>query len=524
MMPGMPPGCPPGPPGDVQYLPRVRVGLGMLAVTCRPRLGYSGYFALMVDGRCTACKYCPDDRDTEFVSAHDPTYLDHHISLLPFGNNPAPIGYYDLQHLDWMQEHADRLLVSITGVVQYFAAGPINTVDWANATLTGVDRGSNIGAVAGRPGWGQLTYDLVDVAGTLTLTIYNGALAVASGTGTSGTTWTLTELNDSGISGTVDVTYSADEEGTILYARWPARFDVFHDNAPLSFPMAASGSVADDGVSNTLQYRSARLSAGGTYYVVSRAVDENGNSSTNTTAETISIARPPAPGGRPAYVSGGYAATVIGWTASATASVRYNVYDSGVVDPATDTLPWIDLQTPVGNTNLLQYTLPAISSGYTGKRWVLVRAYHASGSAWEEGNIQVCELEYVAGAIVGKRPNSPICSLPATVDGADLTAYFSYAVADQAVAPTHFRLAMWPVGDPPSYTAVNSIELADASYLGGVYTGSITGGLSTGLYYYNVRAYSSVTGLDDGNTLALGPVYMTEAAPAAPDDTVQAGY
>lgn len=523
-MPGMPPGCPPGWPEDVQYIPRVRVALGALAVKCRPRLGYAGFFALMLDGRCTACKYCPDDQDTEFVSPHDPSYLDHHVSLLPFGNNPAPVGYYDLQHLAWMQEHANRILVAITGAVQYFAAAPVNSVDWAGATITGVDRVSNIGRVDDRPQWGKWTYDLVDVSGTLTLTVYRDGTAVMSGTGTSGTTWTLTAQNSSGLAASVAVTYSADETGTILFARWPASAQVHYDSSALSFPRTAEGTVDDDGVSNTLQYRSARLNAGGTWYVVSRSVDENGNVSTNTTAETVTIAKPPEAGGRPAYVSGGYAATVIGWTASATAGVRYNVYDSGVVDGATDTLPFIDLFTPVGDTNLLQYTLPAITAGYTGLRWVLVRAYHASGTAWEEGNLQYLELEYVSGVVVAKRPNSPASTLPATVDGPDLTAYFTYQTADQEVAPTHFRLSLWLAGDSPSYTPVNSIAISEADLLGGVYTGSITGGLSTGLYYYNIRAYNADNFVDDGNTRAYGPVLLTETAPAAPEDTVTPGY
>jgi len=112
----------------------------------------------------------------------------------------------------------------------------------------------------------------------------------------------------------------------------------------------------------------AGLAAGAYYYAVMPLSDTGEDGTLVGIAGTITILEPPAPPTNLHYVSGNAAATVIGWTPSATAGAIYEVFTAA--EGAA-----FDLNAP-------DQTLPADSStatlaafaGYPGKRNVLVRA------------------------------------------------------------------------------------------------------------------------------------------------------
>ena len=99
-----------------------------------------------------------------------------------------------------------------------------------------------------------------------------------------------------------------------------------------------------------------------------RVVRPAGEDGQGAFPDTLTIYAPPAPPAKLHYVSGDAAATVIGWTASATEGAAYNVYTAAEGEPFNLNDP--DQTLPAGST---QATLSAFT-GAPGTRCVLVRA------------------------------------------------------------------------------------------------------------------------------------------------------
>lgn len=522
MKPGMPFKSPWGRPGDVMYIPELTTVQGALAVRVRPRIGYSGYFGVMIDGVLTGVKYCADDADQVFIGPHDAEGVEHHVSVIPFGRAPGAIGYYTGQHTAFEDSHARRLRITTTVAPQVFVIDRESRCNsWA---ISGFNRlAQNVDRTADNPRLGTIDVSIVYTGTVTTVTLTAGGRTIAQGTHT----WsfgelnpliTLLEQNGSGVAGSVNcvAAVGAYSSTARIYVRWPAKINEHYSTSPLSFPRAAEGDVPDDGWSNTLTYRSGEIEPGN-YNVVSRLVDDNGNQGTNTTPTTVIVPGPPDPAGALIYVSGDASGTTISWGASATPGCQYNIYDSGMVDPAVDSKPWLALDdAPLDTVSGTSYTLPALADlTYTGKRRVLVRA---TTGVYEEANTAFLEIEYVNGVRLAPRPNAPVCGVPPTFNGRTLTVRYTYRTANQKVAPVEFTLAAWDANGPADYTPL-ATETALAPEAG-IITGTISATVGAdGLYAYNVRAVSD-EGVDDGNTISYGPVVLTTAAEDDPVNTV----
>lgn len=522
MMPGMPPGCPFGKPGDVQYLPLVYFFQGTVAVTVRPRIGCGGYFCVMCDGVVIGHRLCPDNRDTVFIGPYNAEHLDHHISSIPFGVNTQPAGYFTDQHTQYQATHAERILTKTTVAPELYLVDYGTT--FSGVSITGARRLVNIERTNESPLMGRWILSVTAASGTMTVTLTANGVVVASGSAATGiaVNLPLAEVNGSGVSGTVNVDYTADATATV-YARWPAKVNQYYDPGTVNTSGAEKGFAPDDGYSNTLSHRSARLTPGA-YQVATRLVDEGGNKGAASTPIAVTVPGPPEPPGQPAYVSGGSTGTVIGWSPSSTAGATYNIYDSGAVNPAMDTLGWLDLDAPTASTANTQFTLPDCGGGYTGIRRVLVRALNGT---WEEGNSQILDLEYADGVRVPPRPNSPFSTVPPVVSGRTLTVRYVYHRAGEKAAPAQFALYLIQPNSPSEIglpTLVNAPadgSMGDNSSVAGVITGTISiTSDSNRICKYCLRAISAEGAYDRSSdildTVIYGPVILFAGTPAAP--------
>ena len=380
----------------------------------------------------------------------------------------------------------------------------------ANWSLSGLKRFSNIQPVDDWPTRGRLGVVLYDTAGTRTLELYNGNTKVASGTLVGDGALTLSEANDSGVTGSVDVVYSADitlAQGVIIEARWPASYQLHYSTSALTFPRTPEKTLNDGGNRNVFVSVSDILSAG-TYNVAVLAVSDTGVADSATTATgTVVIKGPPAPPGQPAYSSGDISATVITWADSATAGVTYNVYDS-------DLDGVIDLDTPVATGATSPYTLPSKSGQEPGTRRVLVRAVL---SGVEEKNIQWLKIEYDSlGARVSARPNTPTVHDVSVSSGRTISVEGVYDAAGEEGTATELQLFVWADGSSADYTTPSDTATLSAA-LGTIKTATMTyTPAADGWYYVGIRA-ATADGTQDTNTESI-LVYLSSADPADVDD------
>jgi len=502
---------------------------GGLRARFQPLSGYSQYWQPVFDGIQQGPPiYGDDDVVTEVIGTPNPLQSAHVVSICPLGD--WSFSNFDVTHqqLYFEAARADRIRVTMTPTVELFSTESASQL--SSWSLTGLRRFSNCAPYPRRPQQAYLDVTLATSGGTRTLTLKANGVTVASGTRTVAAgngTITLAASNGSGLSGSVTLTYTADITSAALVrliARYPASYPIHHRTSAFGggdFPRTAEGSVSDDGHSSTFVYRSNALAAGA-YRVVAHQKDDAGNESTNTDGggATATVVGVPLAPGTPVYSSGGAAATVIAFTASATTNATYNYYDSGIAGV-------IDFNavtgTHIAGTGTLTQTLPAISGTFTGYRYVVVRAVSTLGV--EEGNSQMLAIEYDNGVVIALRPPNPGVGQAITIVGRTITVPCFISTSDQLIAAS--SLAIWLVanGTPIDYTLAPTATVSVSSAVGTVINTSIsaTAG-SDGNYQFAIRSRSA-SGTQSTNVDQYGPFRLTTAAPSGPATTlVEVGY
>lgn len=478
-------------------------------VTVRALSGYGdSYWMFVVDGR-VELRWLPEAETLQFLFLYDTRLDEHAIDPFPLGDWPtaSELALESIQ-AGYYADKARYIRFAWTATPDIPEAFG-DSQQLSNWSLTGLNR-----QAAGRKhAPTQLEFDVVltNASGTYTLTLQNETQVLASGSRVGDGTLTLTAQGESGISGTVDVAYTADLTlGTcVLRVRWPARYEIHCATAALSFPRTAEATVYDDGNRNDFSHRYGPLMAG-TYHFVIRAFSDTQTEGSNTTEGTLVVPGRPQPPSTLHYLSGGYAATVIQFTKSTTTGATYRYYDSALDEP-------VDLHTAVSVSEVdngdgtISATLPAIASG-TGTRRVCVVAVE---SGLEDGYNRTLNIEYTAGVVEPLRPSTPTTVLSAK-SGLVLTAGYTYDATGAAGVATQVRL--YARAEDGTITTLTTQDIASGS---GVVSGTISGTVSAeGWYQFRVAALTAAGGESAGTDWQEAE-WLSADVPAAPTVTAQ---
>lgn len=260
--------------------------------------------------------------------------------------------------------------------------------------------------------------------------------------------------------------------------------------------------------------------------------------------------------------SGDYTNTTIEWVGSKTTGATYRIYDSAAVNvPINFNTVAIAVANPAAWSPATAYSpgdfvLPSTLDGYryectsggtsggTAPAWpgTLNASVADGGVIWtarrfkqklgaiaqaagerrvsvmavaggiEDGCRQQLAIEYdAAGNVVLPRPDAPTFIFQSA---AQLTATvcYSQATTDEATPATHIRLRL--KNEAGTITTFAPVALAASAP---VRTGTLTGAApAAGLYRYRLNALAG--SVESSNTDWLGPVWLSDAVPAAPSN------
>ena len=448
--------------------------------------GYGDQFvALIADSEIRQILWMAEGDIWEGWVAYDPAREIHAVSAHPLGD------WNYVTDLDITYEH--RLFFSDKGVsivLEWDAVIEALTAyddddQLSGWSLTGLQRALNCMQVEGSPTQGRLDIEITDNGGDYTVTLSMNGYAIAEGTRTGNGVVTLAEQNDSGVSGSVTIAYSGDlalADAAWLGIRWAAGYYV-HCATSLSFPRTAEVYVYDDGLGNRFAATIGDLAAG-TYSYVIQAHTDTGVAGTNTSViGTVTVPGPPDPPGALSYVSGNYAATVIGFTNSPTAGATYRLYDSELGEPP-DMATVADTLIAGTPSAARTWTLPALSAPAAGIRRVVVVAL--SGGV-EDGYRRALSIEYdAAGNVIPARPNIPGAQT-SSANGLTLTAQYTYDTADEDAEATILQAFLIAEGGTVDWTRPSGVASIAAS--GTLRSGTVQAtAAADGWYRWVIRA------------------------------------
>jgi len=262
---------------------------------------------------------------------------------------------------------------------------------------------------------------------------------------------------------------------------------------------ALSKTISDDGVSEIISFTIGPLTTG-SYTLSITPVSDTGITGTATT-QSISIGGAPLPPGVPTYFSGDITATIIHFTASATAGATYRAYMPQEVGGPT--FVETAAATHIAGTGTLSITLP--SRAATGDMTIFI----TSVSGGIESTYQKVTISYAAdGSIASSPPNIPTLLFQATPvsGGRNINVTYAYDSTAQLAAPTKIqtRITKYETG-----TITTQTEATIGSMIGHTIRANLTiGSGSDGWFTVQARTKSAGGSYSDWST-AIGPVWCS---------------
>jgi len=277
-----------------------------------------------------------------------------------------------------------------------------HTSSWS---LSGLVLGGNTARVEHHPTWGRLTFTITVADGICTIELSVGFRVVASGSAAvdaSPFTLTLTEENDSGVSGSVTVADTVDDAEGTLDARWPASILIKRDTTDP--PTTTVATVPFTG-ENVVRWSEPIELAAGTYYYRTQPVSDTNKAGTASASQTVIVLGAPAAPTNLAYSSGGVDDLVLSFNRSATAGAAYRLYYTTVQPDGIITLNYIR-DTAIAGTPGAAATISLSEDLEEGGTLGFI--LRAVNGGVEEKNLNMLLIEFDgAGARVPPRPNTP---------------------------------------------------------------------------------------------------------------------
>jgi len=487
---------------DMGLGPRVRVEASS---------GLPQYARIAVDGLPQGNPiYLKTGESTEIYGTwqHDGT-TGHSVSVCPQGDWGSTDVDLSAQLDSFASGRARRLSITIEPTVLAEDQNQLSGWD-----LTGLRRFINCRPVDARPNWASLRWVLADSGGTRTVQLYNGGTSSASGNVAGDGTCTLAQVT-SGVTGTVEVTYTGDASGTVYFV-WPASYAIHYTTGSgftgADFPRTAEATLYDDGHSNAHRWSSDILGAA-TWYVVVHQVDEAGNESTGLASGgyTGITYGPPLNITALSYVTGDASNTQVTFTGGSGAT-GYRVYDSldsGVQDFDNPT-------TTTGDSGAL--TLTGIDTGWSGYRYVTIRSLVGSV---DDGNGEQLRIEYSGGLVVLPRPPAPGFGLNVRTSGRTMQVPCTVSLAEYESVPVYVELHIWEASsgsfDSGSVFATGTIATG-TMLVGSEIVITVSGTNSgDGEFYYLARTRDANGITSSNSTFSASPLRLTTAKPGQPD-------
>jgi len=507
------------PPGDAQDfildldLDDLGDGLGVLA-GIRPWTGYGDFnYLIQTDLRNGPVKHIEEGGYQTFEGFYDPAKDTHAVTAHCIGDWDDPTDLdLDPAQLDYESDKGKALLFTWDAEIEELEVHGDNG-QLSGWSLSGLERFTNCRPVPGNPQHGRIDVELSNSGSTRTLTLSLNGQVLASGSRSGDGSITLAEQNESGLSGSATVAYTANLVlgDAYLEARWARSYELHIALAaswPLSFPRSAELTVYDTGRGNRIAARYLPASIGTWEYLI-RAVSDTGVAGTNTGSmgSVVVPGRPEAPGAISLQSTpGNYSNTKIQFAKSATGGVSYRYYASDALDePLNWYTPIVPASESIGASTVLT-TLPAFPNG-TGKIRLCVVAV-ASGV---ESARQFFTIEYASGAIVLPRPSAPGFRIKSK-SGRTVTVEYTYDTAREKGTGYQVRGYLY---DEAGVVAVTGSPVSLAS--GTLVTGTLTL-TASGDGWFSVLVKTETFGglAESENTQRTPPEWLSTAAPGTP--------
>lgn len=446
------------------------------------------------------------EKQTRFAS-YDPKFPGGHaVSAFPLGDWDST-GDIDVTigQVDFVSDKGGSARFDFPAIMQIAESwGDLQQLD--NWTLTGLAR-----FATSRPGaiktQAKVDVAISDSAGTRTVVLSVGGIAVASGSRVGDGTITLLEANNSQLSGSVDIAYSADvSSGCWITGRWCQSY--------LVQVGSASVTVVDNGRGDLC---SATLSgiAAGVHTLTITATSDTGVVGTEF-SQSITIPGRPLPPGKLSYVSGDWSDTIVAALASATPGATYHLLD---VEELGGPVKYSEVAAtyPAG-TGTIQFALPSLAAPAAGVRRIVIAAMNG---AVEDGVRRKLSIEYdAAGAVVLPRPNVPQFDYarptPVTL-GRRIACDWSYDATDSLGVAT--QIVAFLVAEGGAIPADGDTPDAVASVGVGRGTIAVTAP-DDGNYQILVRARTAAGTQSLNNNVLTEPVVVSNSMPPAVSDVV----
>lgn len=467
---------------------------------CSPGRG-DEYFGIYRNSKLMRVYFAESNVITDWISiSRDPGHTTQFIVIISHGFSGDPANSFPELSRKFELDESQR--ITARWPWQLHEAG---SYDDTNAYTSNWDlSGLEYDETRRVKGWitrGVLDFDLAVSGGNVTVTVRNGQTTLATGTAAVGGTVTLAESNSSGVSGSVDVAAGVATTSDLhLLLRWPESMKYKRDS--VSPPTTVRKTVNFNEIKEASFTEESDLSAG-TYYVRLQPVSDTGDDGDESSITAVVVPGTPEPPTNIAYSSGNAAATVVSWTASATAGATYNIYvqqPGGCMDFDTPT------QTEVAGST--QTTLPAISPT-TGTAYVVVKALH---SGVESRNRNFLALEYDSGAYVAPRPNDCTINRESedVTSGRSLSIKGTYDSSQEEGTATQLQLfTRTPSGSYNFASPDNTANLDNG--IRGVKTATLSYTFASNGHYYITMKAVTAGGVQSLNQAAEIPVFVSDA-------------
>jgi len=514
MIPGLATSVPAGNSDDmIQIFEVVPLGADEARVVVKAKQNYGDkYYGIVVDAQTQHLIYLPEGETVQRRIFVDPfNSRDPVVSIVPNGDWGYIPGGIDLaiQQIAFLEDKAKNIRLEWDAVIDVIDDSYGDTSQLASWSLSGLRRyttGSQVGNLNTRV---KLDLELTNSGSTRTLNIYTAEnLLIATGSRSGDGVITLSEQNDSGLSGSVTVTFTTNITlGTAyLHARWAKEYTI---KIGASYPTATKTvSVLDDGLANRFSEVIEGLSSGTYEYWMDTISDNEVTKSATGALGSFTIpGRPEAPGDISLQSSpGDWSNTGIEFEASATAGATYRIYDSAL----DDAIDWGNIAaTEAAGSGTIQVTLPSLASAAAGIRRVSVVA--VSGGI-EDSERKTIVIEYdSSGNIVPARPNVPQFVIE-SVDGLELTVRWIYDRLEEKGEASELQFFLVSEGGTANFGSADATQALDTSENFETGTTAVTASVA-GWYTVVSRAATSAGTLSE-NTTESDPAYATDAEPS----------